>query len=78
MKLAEMHKENGDMAGYSYNIEKEVKEKSKIYEINNGVKVGEIQLGATNSFFIKRLLSNVECIIYTIIAAFCAWQLLLI
>ena len=69
-KLAEMHKENGDMAGYSYNIEKEVKEKSKIYEINNGVKVGEIQLGATNSFFIKRLLSNVECIIYTIIAAF--------
>ena len=58
------------MAGYSYNIEKEVKEKSKIYEINNGVKVGEIQLGATNSFFIKRLLSNVECIIYTIIAAF--------
>ena len=65
-----MHKENGDMAGYSYNIEKEVKEKSKIYEINNGVKVGEIQLGATNSFFIKRLLSNVECIIYTIIAAF--------
>lgn len=69
-KLAEMHKENGDMAGYSYNIEKEVKEKSKIYEINNGVKVGEIQLGANNSFFIKRLLNNVECIIYTIIAAF--------